>query len=68
MEESALAGAQQTIARDRPLCLVEWIKSDKAALVAFFKQRNYTVLDWGMNLLCLPHPQAFPFQHSLAAL
>ncbi len=68
MEEAALAGAQGTIERDRPLCLVEWIKSDKAALVAFFKQRNYTVLDWGMNLLCLPSTDAFPFQHSLTIL
>jgi Methyltransferase FkbM domain len=68
MEEAALAGAQATIERDRPLCLVEWIKSDKAALVAYFKQRNYTVLDWGMNLLCLPSVEAFPFQHQLQTL
>ncbi len=68
MEEAALEGAQATIQRDRPLCLVEWIKSDKAALVTFFKQRHFTVLDWGMNLLCRPSPEAFPFQHSLSAL
>lgn len=68
MEESALAGAVQTIERDRPLCLVEWIKSDKAALVQFFKQRSYTVFDYGMNILCVPRPEAFPFQHTLAAL
>jgi FkbM family methyltransferase len=68
MEEAALEGARVTIERDRPLCLVEWIKSDKAALVAFFKQRNYTVLDYGMNILCLPSPEAFPFQHSLITL
>jgi FkbM family methyltransferase len=68
MEEAALEGAKHTIERDRPLCLVEWIKSDKAALVAYFKQRNYTVLDWGMNLLCLPSAEVFPFQHSLNAL
>lgn len=68
MEEAALAGAKFTIERDRPLCLVEWIKSDKAALVQFFKQRNYTVLDWGMNLLCLPSPADFPFQHQLQTL
>jgi FkbM family methyltransferase len=68
MEEAALEGAKGTIERDRPLCLVEWIKSDKAALVAFFKQRGYTVLDWGMNLLCLPSPEALPFQHTLQTL
>ncbi len=68
MEEAALEGAKLTIERDRPLCLVEWIKSDKAALVAFFKQRGYTVLDWGMNILCLPSSDAFSFQHSLKAL
>ncbi len=68
MEEAALEGAKVTIERDRPLCLVEWIKSDKAALVTYFKQRNYTVLDWGMNILCLPSPEAFPYQHSLTSL
>lgn len=68
MEEAALQGAVQTVERDRPLCLVEWIKSDKAALVSYFKQRDYTVLDWGMNILCLPSPEAFPFQHSLNSL
>jgi FkbM family methyltransferase len=68
MEEAALQGAKTTIERDRPLCLVEWIKSDKTALVAFFKQRNYTVLDYGMNILCLPSADAFPFQHSLNPL
>jgi FkbM family methyltransferase len=68
MEEAALQGAQHTIERDRPLCLVEWIKSDKAALVQFFKQRGYTVLDYGMNILCLPSAESFPFQYSLAKL
>jgi FkbM family methyltransferase len=68
MEEQALEGAKATIEHDRPLCLVEWIKSDKQALVNFFKSRHYTVYDWGMNLLCLPAPYAFPFQHSLVAL
>jgi FkbM family methyltransferase len=68
MEEAAVQGAANTIARDRPLCLVEWIKSDKAALVGFFKQHGYTALDYGMNILCLPSPEAFPFQHSLAVL
>ena len=68
MEDQALEGARQTIERDRPLCLVEWIKSDKAGLAAFFKLRGYTVYDWGMNLLCVPAPEAFPFQHSLAVL
>ena len=68
MEDQALQGAVATIERDRPLCLVEWIKSDKAALAGFFKQRGYAVFDWGMNLLCVPRPEAFPFAHSLAAL
>lgn len=68
MEEAALQGAAQTIERDRPLCLVEWIKSDKAALVNFFKQRGYTVLGYGMNILCLPSADAFPFQHTLVSL
>ena len=68
MEEQALDGAKISIERDRPLCLVEWIKSDKSKLVNFFKSRNYTVSEWGMNLLCLPVPDAFPFQHNLVRL
>jgi hypothetical protein len=36
--------------------------------VSYFKSRSYTVLDYGMNLLCLPSPEALPFQHSLVAL
>jgi FkbM family methyltransferase len=68
MEDQALEGAKATIERDRPLCLVEWIKSDKTGLADFFKVRGYTVYDWGMNLLCLPSPSAFPFQHTLSAL
>ncbi len=68
MEEAALEGAKATIERDRPLCLVEWIKSDKADLVQYFKHRNYTVLDWGMNLLCLPSKEAFAFEHQLQTL
>jgi hypothetical protein len=68
MEEAALQGAQATIGRDRPLCLVEWIKSDKAALVQFFKTRDYTVCAYGMSLLCVPAPGAFPLKHNLAEL
>jgi hypothetical protein len=47
---------------------VERIKSDKAALVQFFKTRDYTVFAYGMNLLCVSAPGAFPLKHNLAEL
>lgn len=54
MEDAVLRGARATIARDLPWALVEWIKSDRAALAGFFEQLGYRVHRLGGNLLCVP--------------
>jgi FkbM family methyltransferase len=54
MEELALEGAVQLFSTLRPIALVEWIKSDKQAIVDYFAVRNYSVHELGMNLLCIP--------------
>ena len=54
MEELALEGAVQLFSTHRPIALIEWIKSDKQAIVDYFAVRNYSVHELGMNLLCIP--------------
>lgn len=53
MELEALEGAQQMIARNRPVLLVEQIKSDREALRAWMAERSYHVVEAGMNLLAI---------------
>jgi FkbM family methyltransferase len=53
MEEAVLTGARQLIERDKPVLVIEWIKSDKQQLVSFCKGRGYRVFSLGMNLLCV---------------
>lgn len=55
MEDKVIDGAQETIARDRPLLCIEWLKSDKRALIERCKGFGYRVLDWEGDLLCI-HP------------
>jgi FkbM family methyltransferase len=54
MEEHALAGAVALFDQHRPIAFVEWVKSNKHAIVDYFAQRNYSVYEAGMNLLCMP--------------
>jgi FkbM family methyltransferase len=54
MEESALAGGTHLFDTQRPIAFIEWIKSDKQALVDYFAVRDYSVYQQGMNLLCIP--------------
>jgi FkbM family methyltransferase len=54
MEEHALAGATDLFARHRPIAFVEWVKSNKQAMVDYFAVRDYSVYEAGMNLLCMP--------------
>ncbi|WP_404818077.1 FkbM family methyltransferase [Quatrionicoccus australiensis] len=65
MEEMALAGAVETIERNRPLVLIEWLKSDKQKLAAFFEQRQYEVFVMGGNFLCLPQGSSIKISHQL---
>lgn len=43
MEVRGMAGAQQMIEASRPICFVETVKTDKEALFAFFRTRDYTI-------------------------
>lgn len=51
MEIEALEGARETIARCRPVLFVEWIKSDKAKLVATLAALDYEVFEYNINLI-----------------
>ncbi len=54
MEEMALAGGTELFRVQRPIAFIEWIKSDKQAIVDYFAVRDYSVYESGMNLLCMP--------------
>ena len=54
MEQEVLRGARATLARCKPIILVEVLKSDKAALQSFLRGLGYdTLLDSGLNMLAL---------------
>jgi FkbM family methyltransferase len=53
MEAEALAGAEQTIMRCRPILLAEHIKAGREPLRSFMDARGYKVVDAGMNLLAV---------------
>lgn len=53
MEVEALEGARQTLARHRPVLLVEAVKSGRAVLHALLTQHGYRPLDVGINILAI---------------
>lgn len=53
MEEEVLAGAQKTILQNKPIMLVEIIKSDEQAIKSFLTQHEYVSHRFGINLLCV---------------
>ncbi len=53
MEQAALDGADETIKRCKPVMCVEIIKSDKAAIIAWLKNRGYRLLELGMNVIAV---------------
>jgi FkbM family methyltransferase len=53
MELDVLKGAELTIEQYKPTLWVEWIKSDKAALLDFMGRFGYQTYEHGMNLLAL---------------
>jgi FkbM family methyltransferase len=55
MEEQALAGARETLARCKPIACVEVIKSNPQQLSAFFMGLGYRLFPAGLNLLAV-HP------------
>jgi len=54
MELEALAGARETIARLRPVLLIEWIKVGMPALADVLGQLGYTAQVVGLNVLGTP--------------
>jgi len=57
MESTVLEGAKETIERENPIVLIEYIKSDKTKLAEFFVKRDYRVWIWGGDYLCVPNGQ-----------
>lgn len=55
MEQEVIAGGAALIARCQPVMMVEWVKSDKAALRSQIEGFGYRVFEHGMNLLAI-HP------------
>ena len=53
MELDALAGADKTIARSRPILLVEKIKSNPEQINRWFADRGYTLREVGINVLAI---------------
>ncbi len=53
MELEAVQGARDMLGRDRPILLVESIKSDRATLRHFLAELGYQVMAVGMNLLAI---------------
>ncbi len=53
MEEDVLIGATKTIENSNPICLIEYIKSDRNFLVEYFKTRNYRIWDLQGDFLCV---------------
>jgi len=67
MEMEAFTGAAESVARHRPVILVESLKSDATMLRAWLASRDYTVMQLGINLLAahkadpiLPHFTSHP--------
>jgi len=65
MEEEIIAGGLKTLSTHHPILFLEWIKSDKSALIAAVKALGYNVYDHGFDIMCF-HPTRFPeFQTTL---
>jgi FkbM family methyltransferase len=59
MELKAILGGAQCIERHRPVCIVEFTKTNKDAVAAFFHQRNYRAYLMGGDLVCVPDDREF---------
>ncbi|WP_250479908.1 MULTISPECIES: FkbM family methyltransferase [unclassified Caballeronia] len=57
MEFSVLQGSKNTIVREKPIVVIEYIKSNKAQLADFFEKIGYKIWTWEGDLLCIHHEQ-----------
>lgn len=62
MELEVLEGARQTVAKHRPILLVEWLKSPKPDLQRTLEGCGYRVFEAGKNFLAI-HPDDRSLQH-----
>jgi FkbM family methyltransferase len=53
MELEVLQGAQQTIAHQHPMMVIEAIKSDGRAIAAFLEQHDYATFPMAINILAV---------------
>jgi FkbM family methyltransferase len=58
MELAVLEGASETIAANRPVMYIEFVKSDRDALEAKVQSLGYDIHVNGMNFLCIPYELA----------
>lgn len=54
MELKALQGAAQTIEEQRPILVIEIIKSNQLAIVDFLQPFKYVITQMGMSILAIP--------------
>jgi FkbM family methyltransferase len=59
MEEDILAGGERSIGTFQPIVWIEWVKSDPARLVEYFRSRGYTIYRHDIDLFCI-RPERFP--------
>jgi FkbM family methyltransferase len=65
MEVEALAGAADSLARCRPILIVESLKSDKSKLYERLEKQGYRVFEAGINLLAV-HGEDKTLEHFMA--
>ncbi len=54
MEHIAIEGARETIARNRPICFIEVLKTHTDKLFAFFRAQNYVIYISGADAIFVP--------------
>jgi FkbM family methyltransferase len=64
MEMAVLDGAGETLVRHRPVLYVEFLKSDRAALLARLRGRRYTLYEVAANFLGIPEEFSHRFNIS----
>jgi FkbM family methyltransferase len=60
MEESVLNGCIKTLERNRPIVLIEYLKSDAESLANVFRRLDYTPYVYDGDFLCIPRGVVVP--------
>lgn len=59
MEDHVLEGATTLFSTLKPICFIEWMKSDKEKLRYWFTSKGFTVHEVGYNFLCIHNDSDF---------